>query len=61
MRTDMLKIEMETGNAAFADSKMWEAARLLRIIASKIEKGYTDGPIIDINGNTVGTWTLEGD
>lgn len=62
----MFKCEVKTGNAAFCDpytgeeSEFWEAVELKRIledICVKLEAGYTNGSVIDINGNKVGKWS----
>ena len=64
----MLKIEIETGNAAFCDPFTGEASefdeaieckRLLEDICRKLEDGVTSGNIIDINGNKVGQWSRQ--
>jgi len=51
----MIKIEIQTDNAAFSEGGGYEVARILRELATKIEGGH-DGPIplMDINGNRVG-------
>ena len=57
-----MKIEFATGNAAFDEecggSLEYETIRILREICEKIEIGYTDGVIMDINGNKIGEWEL---
>ena len=51
----MLTIEIETGNAAFADgNEAAELARILREAARKIENGHTEFKLRDYNGNRVG-------
>ena len=59
----MLKIEIETGNAAFCNPETgeedkefegFELNRILDEIKMKIAKGYTGGTCLDINGNRVG-------
>ena len=51
----MLTIEIETGNAAFADgNEAAELARILREAAQRIEHGCTGFPLRDNNGNRVG-------
>ena len=32
---------------------------LLRETADKMDEGYTSGPLLDVNGNTVGHWSLD--
>ena len=57
-----MKIEFTTGNAAFDEecggSLEYETIRILGEICENIEMGYTEGSIIDINGNKVGYWKL---
>jgi len=57
----MVKIEFNTGNAAFEDgSDMYEIARILYNLADKAENGnFSSGKIMDINGNGVGTYEYE--
>ena len=51
----MLTLEIETGNAAFADgNEAAELARILREAARKIENGHTEFKLHDYNGNRVG-------
>lgn len=63
----MFKIEIKTGNAAFADPHTGEysewhenygVARILREIADKIENGKREGKVMDYNGNSVGEFTF---
>lgn len=49
----------DKGNSAFADSPRDEVARILRDLAKKVEDGREDGAIHDVNGNRVGSWSLE--
>ena len=56
----MLEIKMKTGNAAFEDdNRNYEAARLLREVADKLENGWDRGVLMDINGNKVGDWRID--
>jgi hypothetical protein len=55
------KISIKTDNAAFGDTdsvRAEEVARLLREIAEDLDNGEVCGPVIDLNGNKVGTWDL---
>lgn len=52
----MFTLTFKTQNAAF-DSGV-EVARILRTIAEKVDQDYSEGTVRDINGNTVGKWTL---
>jgi len=58
----MLKIQFNVGNAAFRDCEgnldACTVANEVRGIAERIADGYTAGPVMDANGNTVGKWTL---
>jgi len=52
------KVEFETDNAAFEGyEKRYEIARILAVIAKKVVNGEEPGAVVDINGNTVGTFT----
>lgn len=53
----MFSLEFEQENAAFGETGPEcdvETARILRILADKVENGCTDGPISDVNGNRIG-------
>ena len=53
----MLKLHIETGNAAFDDEPATEIARILRAYALGLEQGNFDPAYFvlrDINGNKVG-------
>lgn len=51
----MLRIEIDTGNAAFEDSPWSECARILRQLADDMERnGGVPFNLRDINGNRVG-------
>ena len=66
----MLTISFSTENAAFdCDSEdKWERdyfrneeiKRVLKNICNQLDNGKTSGSCMDINGNKVGTWKLEG-
>ena len=63
-----MKIQFSTEGAAFKDEyadevtnniyTRDEVVRILRGIAANIKYGYDHGPIMDINGNKVGSWEL---
>lgn len=61
----MLKIEIKTGGAAYSDEDVlttegrYELQRNLMDISHKLTNGYNEGVIMDINGNKVGTWSVE--
>ena len=56
----MLTITIETDNAAFEENEpAHECARILRDIEAKLRHGVTGGRCMDLNGNSVGTWSLE--
>ena len=55
-----MKIEYTEDNAAFSGGTApAENARILRKIADQVEEGRTDGVIMDVNGNRVGTWSTD--
>ena len=55
-----LKVRLDSGNAAVTGPDgLYEAARLLRQTADRIEAGQDYGRLVDYNGNGVGSWELE--
>lgn len=61
----MLKIEIKTGGVAYSDDDVlttegrYELQKNLMDISRKLTNGYNEGVIMDINGNKVGTWSVE--
>ena len=53
----MFKLEFNTDNIAF-DEAYDECSRILQHISILLANGEDSGPVIDINGNTIGTWSL---
>jgi len=53
------KLEIVTENEAFRGSDA-EVARILRDAAYKVDRGYRDGRLMDVNGNTVGKFKFTG-
>ena len=49
-----LVIEIRMENDAFADEPMTEAARILEKLARDLKSRAYEGPLYDINGNSVG-------
>lgn len=58
----MFTMNVDTGNDAFHQDPGGELARILRVVADKIERGdYHPGhskTILDVNGNDVGRWKI---
>lgn len=61
---DTFSIAIETDNAAFGDDPTHETARILTQLAYRLQNnaypldgGPAGAPMIDSNGNTVGSWT----
>ncbi len=54
----MFKVTIRTSGAAFEENEPnFEIARLLQEIARRLVFTFEDcGPILDANGNTVGSW-----
>jgi hypothetical protein len=50
---------MDCGNAAFDEAPASEIARILRHVAKAVERGDERGQLVDVNGNTVGSWRVE--
>lgn len=59
----MFSMKIELDNDAFDSrhAKFGELPSLLREVARKIEHGSVGGTLMDGNGNSVGTWVIEGD
>jgi len=65
----MFKLEFSTDNAAFDNYgateivplRQYLTARILRTIAKRIEEGNLDGKVMDLNGNSIGHYELNGD
>lgn len=53
-----MKIEFNTSGAAFEDCGDTEVERILEEIIRKVKNGHSEGKILDINGNTIGKWSL---
>lgn len=51
-------LNIDCDNAAFDGDPADEIVRLLHVVAMKIEGGYRDGNLVDLNGNTVGDFEL---
>ena len=54
----MLKIKVETDNAAFSEDAAEECARILEDAALKLRQGNKNFILNDANGNLVGKGTL---
>lgn len=54
-----MKIEFSTEFAAFDEYGICEIFRILDEIKIRVQAGHTSGTIMDINGNKIGSWTLE--
>lgn len=53
------KIKFKTDNDAFKDGGAeFEVARILRTIAEHVLAGEDAGKVFDVNGNSIGTWSL---
>ena len=57
--SERITIIIETDNAAFGDSPTGEIARILRAMADRIEVAGIPPVPKDINGNVVGSVTVE--
>ena len=57
-----MKIQFSTEGVAFIEygylGRSEEVKRILDNIAEKVDLGYEDGSIMDINGNKIGQWSL---
>lgn len=50
-------VRFRTNGAAVAENAPCEKARILREIASQVQKGVRSGKISDVNGAPVGDWS----
>ena len=56
----MFTLQINTDGSAFEGYSGHEVARLLRMVARRVESGEeVDGNIFDLNGNKCGEWALE--
>ncbi len=56
----MFKMTISTDNAAFDGSDCYaETARILRDVATAVERGTREGVLHDINGNKIGRFDLD--
>ena len=54
----MFTLKIDTENDAFQQDKSFECNRILEEVMFKLQDGYDEGIIHDINGNRVGKWEL---
>lgn len=54
-----LRLEITCDNAAFDPDPLLECARILRVAAERMDNGETVGRLFDVNGNCVGSYTLD--
>lgn len=58
----MFRLEFETDNAAFDaedGDPAGEVRRILHSIGERVRLGVTEGNVLDVNGNTVGSWSWD--
>lgn len=60
MKTPTFELEMWCGGSAFSD-RTTEIARLLRLVADRVEEGDSEGLLLDLNGNTCGSFAIDGE
>ena len=55
-------LDIDMSNAAFDldgfDDPLPELTRILKLVASQVERGSRSAPVLDVNGNTVGSWAV---
>jgi len=56
-----ITIEIRTDNDAFVERYDHQLSEILSTVSYKVVDGQKDGNIRDINGNTVGKFTVEGE
>lgn len=53
-------LEFDMGNDAFqGGNSSEECARYIRRVADNIERGALKGKVSDINGNSIGSWSIQ--
>lgn len=57
----MFQLAFKTANAAFDGFECTESARILREIANRLEDGDLEGIVRDVNGNTIGSYSIQPD
>lgn len=55
MENNTFQINIKCVNSAFDDDRNLEIARILRGLVDKLENGYEEVVLYDINGNFVGS------
>ncbi len=54
------RLEIQTDNDAFVGiTGPTEVARILHKVESQVTYGQTQGTVMDVNGNTVGSWSMD--
>jgi hypothetical protein len=53
----MFHLKFDTASDAFADDPREEIARILRRVADQVEESRSYASVLDLNGNTIGSWT----
>lgn len=51
-------VKIDCNSSAFAGDPLHELQRIMGILAGKLQTGRRDGSLLDINGNTVGSFEL---
>ena len=54
----MFKLKIDTENQAFESDKSFEVVRILKETITKLENGYNEARLYDLNGNPVGEFSL---
>lgn len=59
----MFKLEFSTSNAGMqtedGDADSYAVADILNQVSSMVSGGFTSGPVYDVNGNSIGSWSLD--
>lgn len=56
--TKRITIQFEVDSAEFEDTVDVEYRRIFNKIANRIADYVEDGPIMDVNGNSIGEWWI---
>ena len=53
-----MNLKIDTDNQAFEEDKSFEVVRILKEVIQKLESGYQESRLFDLNGNAVGEFSL---
>lgn len=54
-----LVLSFSSGNSSMVDDHIGESVSVLKKVIEKLEDGQAEAPILDLNGNYIGNWSLD--